>query len=90
LSYREASLSFEESQRDCAGFHFFLASIYNEHIYPKLIGLSVEEVRTIYSMLNDLRDIVDPEYYIPLYFHNGNIPELLERQKMVEEGRNIQ
>lgn len=90
LSYEEASLEFEEFQRDCAGFHFFLIRLHSEYIYPKMWDLPIQKVHEIYSTLNDLRDIVDPEYYIPTFFHNGNIPELLERQRMVEEGRDIQ
>lgn len=90
LSYQEASLEFEEFQRDCAGFHFYLGWIYNEYILPKISKLPTEKQFGIYSTLNDLRDIVDPEYYIPLFFYSGNTPELIERNKILEEGREIQ
>jgi hypothetical protein len=36
LTRAEATCFFEEMKGDCAGFHLFLAEIYNKYIDPKI------------------------------------------------------
>lgn len=61
LSREEAIQEFEKMRQDCAGFHGFLATIYNEYIVPTIGNLPKKRQMEIKSMLNDFRDIVDPE-----------------------------
>jgi hypothetical protein len=89
LSYTEAISAFEEMKKSCAAFHIFLVELYNTYIYPKIWKFSEEKQREIRSLLNDFRDIVDPEWFIPLFFDSGNSIETLERNKMVMEWREI-
>jgi hypothetical protein len=88
-SREDAKEEFEKTRQDCAGFHAFLATIYNEYISPTIWNLPKKRQIEIHSMLNDFRDIVDPEGYIPLFFDNGNSIEMMERNKAVTKWREI-
>lgn len=48
-------------QRDAAAFHTVLGDFYNENIDPHINELPTGQVSKIRALLNDLRDIVDPE-----------------------------
>jgi hypothetical protein len=85
ISYVEANDSFSANQREIAGLYFYLGGIYNEYILPKMTDLPKEAKNELFSLLNDFRDIVDPEGYMPMYFFNGNGVEFLERGKILDE-----
>ena len=89
ITHAEAHRRVMAVQNDAAAFHLFLADLYNTYIlsaFPRL-----DRITQIYflDLLNNFRDIVDPEGYIPLYFHNGNWLETLMRDKIRKEGREV-
>lgn len=89
ITHDEAIILFRDFQEDCAGFHLYLVGLYNAYIEPKLCTVPIKEQQIINSMLNDFHEIVDPEYFIPLFFQNGNGIETLEREKIIAEWREI-
>jgi len=89
ISRNKAIQRVMEFQNNRAAFHLFLADLFNACIFPRFISLSRDEQIFYINLLNDFRDIVDPEGYVPLYFHNGNWDETLMRDKMREEWRDV-
>lgn len=89
ISYEEAEESFLANQREVACLYFYIWGLYNEYILPKINTLTKKQKNELFSLLNDFRDIVDPEWFMPMYFFNGNGVEFLERGKILDEGREV-
>lgn len=89
LSYRDAAEYVESFQEDTAAFHFYLSNIWNEYVMPHLDSIGDIERKKISSLFADLKDLIDPESYIPHVFFNGNFFEHTLRIGILEEGRDI-
>lgn len=51
----------EVFQGDMAAFHILLADFYNSYIESNMDHLNASERIKLHNLLNDLRDIIDPE-----------------------------
>ncbi len=89
LSYDEALDYVEAFQEDSAAFHFYLTSLWNEYIMPHLDTIGALEREKISSLITDLKDLIDPESYIPYFFFNGNFFEHTLRRGILEEWRDV-
>ncbi len=69
--------------------HSFPGQFYFMNIYPYKNILSPQEFERINTLLNDFRDIIDPGQYIPFCFTPKSTGEIMERERMSEEGRVI-
>lgn len=87
LSWNEACMKVEVFQGDMAAFHILLADFYNSYIESNMDHLNASERIKLHNLLNDLRDIIDPEWYMPLYFHNWNWLETWMREVIEREWR---
>lgn len=60
-----------------------------ENIRSHLSGLSIQERNKIGALLNDFRDILDPTQRIPDSFISGYSHEIIERESILLNGRNL-
>jgi hypothetical protein len=89
LTVSQARAYLTRDQRTCARFHIFLNHIAVKAITPQIARLPKDEQKPILDRLNDLRDIVDPEMYVPASFINGNTLEQMARMRWQDEGREV-
>lgn len=78
-----------EYQEHIAKMHLFLDGIYQAYILPKIETIRTEELHRIHGIFNNLKDILDPDAYIPLYYYTRNNGEYLEVKRAKDEWRSI-
>jgi hypothetical protein len=85
LSRSDALEKLEKNIHEDAAFHLFLVNFSENYIYPYFPNLSREQQIEIANLLNDFRDIVDPEHFVPFYFKNANWIEASMRENIIKE-----
>lgn len=89
LTHDEARDFVDDFIEQNARIHIFLAYLWNNNVCPYYANLTKIEQAHITHFLNDFRDIIDPEWYIPIFFYNGNWHEVLMRNRMIEDWRDV-
>lgn len=89
LSTEEAEDFLNGEQIACAKFHIFLNHIVVKAISPLIGKMPKDEQKRFLDRLNDFRDIVDPEMYVPASFKTGNTFEDIARVRWQDDGREV-
>ncbi|MBC7498441.1 hypothetical protein H7170_02245 [Candidatus Gracilibacteria bacterium] len=89
LTSIEAAYFVDDFIEQNARMHISLARLWNDTILPYYDDLDRIKQLSITQLLNDFRDILDPEHFIPLFFCNGNILERIARDHIISEGRTL-
>jgi hypothetical protein len=64
-------------------------NLWNLYISPHFNSLDKSHQIHITKLLNDFRDIIDPEHFVPLFFYTENWIEYLERDTIIQQGREL-
>lgn len=87
--WRLAETTTLEYQEDIAGIHLFLDGIYQAYILPKIETIRKEELYRIHGVFNNLKDILDLDARVPLYYYTVYNGEYLEVERATKEWRYI-
>ena len=85
ISFEKARSDVDDFIDDAAAFHFYLGALWNETIMPHLDHISPDSRNEIATRMSDLKDILDPDGYIPQFFLNGNFLEYWTRIQMIDK-----
>ena len=89
LTWQEANQYLDYSTDQNARIHIFLAQLWKDTIEPHYYNLDYSEQVLVAQLMNDLRDTLDPEYFIPLWFNTWNTIEKIMWDKSSEEWRTL-
>ena len=79
ISYDDARAMVVSDQRRCARFHIYLNHLAQNAIAPRIDAYPLEKRKPLFRRLNDFRDILDPEMFVPASFNPFNVLERMER-----------